>query len=150
MSVIQEIESLDRSIHKAQMRIAYATMQGNELHPSQFPFIGVLEEVGKVNQTELAKHVGVSNASAGTSVRRMEKMGLVKRTVDESDLRATYVELTEKGKMYSDAAKKYIMQLSEIKYQGFSEDELVMLKDFMQRTYKNYIEYSAELEREKT
>lgn len=146
MDTVQEIEKLDHAIHKMQMRIVYNERRDNELHPAQFQLIRLLETVDKISQTELARKAGVSNASVGTSMRRLEKIDLVRRTPDKGDRRVVYVALTPKGREYARSAKKYIMKLGEVKYDGFTRQELDCMKSLLARVYDNYVRYYEKLE----
>jgi DNA-binding MarR family transcriptional regulator len=50
-----------------------------------------------MRMTELAAHERVRTPTTTVAIRRLEKLGLVKRTKDSSDLRAVLVEITPKG-----------------------------------------------------
>lgn len=146
MSAIQEIENLDRAIKKMQMRIVYNEHQDLDLHPGQLLIVRLLAFSGKTNQSELAKKANVSNACAGTSVRRLERIGLVRRGPDESDLRSVCVELTDKGKAYADSINKYFVRLSGVKYRGFSGEDLTRYKALLKQIHDNFEQYYIELE----
>ena len=47
--------------------------------------------------TELAAHERVRTPTTTVAIRRLEKLGLVKRSKDQSDLRAVLVDITDKG-----------------------------------------------------
>ena len=49
------------------------------------------------SQCDIAANIGVSRASVGVSLRRMEKSGIVKRMINQKDSRYNLVSLTEKG-----------------------------------------------------
>lgn len=131
------------------MRIAYLEMQNYDLHPSQFQVIHTLERAGKSKQTDLARKAGVSSASIGTSVRRLEKIGLVRRTSDDADLRATYVELTDKGNKYARAAERYMAQLGEVKYGGMAATDIAQYKACLMKIRDNLEHYYSQLEGDK-
>ena len=47
--------------------------------------------------TDLAAHERVRTPTTTVAIRRLEKLGLVKRSRDPSDLRAVLVEVTPRG-----------------------------------------------------
>ena len=47
--------------------------------------------------TELAAHERVRTPTTTVAIRRLEKLGLVKRSRDPSDLRAVLVDVTPRG-----------------------------------------------------
>ena len=52
---------------------------------------------GPIRMADLAAHEGVRNPTATVSIHRLEKLGLVQRSRDRSDLRGVVVELTQQG-----------------------------------------------------
>ncbi|MCP3906674.1 MAG: winged helix-turn-helix transcriptional regulator [Oceanicoccus sp.] len=50
-----------------------------------------------VRLTELAERAGITQQAMGKLVKEMERVGYVKRHIDESDKRAKIIELTEQG-----------------------------------------------------
>jgi DNA-binding MarR family transcriptional regulator len=50
-----------------------------------------------MRMTELAAHERVRTPTTTVAIRRLEKLGLVKRSRDVSDLRAVLVEVTPEG-----------------------------------------------------
>jgi DNA-binding MarR family transcriptional regulator len=68
------------------------------LNLSQATIVAYLDEFGPTIQTRLADHLGHGRAATGTSIERMERAGLVRRTHDPSDRRVWLVELTATGR----------------------------------------------------
>jgi DNA-binding MarR family transcriptional regulator len=68
-----------------------------ELTLAQLSILVTLLETGPIRMTELAAHERVRTPTTTVAIRRLEKLGLVKRSRDPSDLRAVLVEITPKG-----------------------------------------------------
>lgn len=137
-----ELDRLERSVHKLLLKCAFMNLQDVEIHPGQMQFMGLLLAKDRCTQTELAKKLGISNASVGISVRRLEKAGLVKKSTDQSDLRATNIELTEKGRSFAVEAKKRVEEVLSIKYKGLTEKQIedfhsvmIVINDNIQNYY---------------
>lgn len=62
-------------------------------HSSLFSNLGF----GAVRLTELAERAGITQQAMGKLVKEMERVGYVKRHIDETDKRAKIIELTERG-----------------------------------------------------
>jgi DNA-binding MarR family transcriptional regulator len=62
-------------------------------HNSLFSNLGF----GAVRLTELAERAGITQQAMGKLVKEVERLGYVKRHVDETDKRAKIIELTEQG-----------------------------------------------------
>jgi DNA-binding MarR family transcriptional regulator len=52
---------------------------------------------GPIRMTDLAAHERVRTPTTTVAIRRLEKVGLVKRSRDPSDLRAVLVDITPRG-----------------------------------------------------
>jgi len=69
----------------------------NDLTLAQLSILLTLLEQGPIRMTELAAHERVRTPTTTVAIRRLEKLGLVKRSRDSSDLRAVLVEITPEG-----------------------------------------------------
>jgi DNA-binding MarR family transcriptional regulator len=70
---------------------------GGELTLAQLSILLTLLEKGPIRMTDLAAHERVRTPTTTVAIRRLEKLGLVKRSRDPSDLRAVLVEVTPRG-----------------------------------------------------
>lgn len=68
-----------------------------ELTLAQLSILVTLLETGPIRMTELASRERVRTPTTTVAIRRLEKLGLVKRSRDPSDLRAVLVDITAKG-----------------------------------------------------
>lgn len=68
-----------------------------DLTLAQLSILLTLLEQGPIRMTELAAHERVRTPTTTVAIRRLEKLGLVKRSRDPSDLRAVLVNITPEG-----------------------------------------------------
>ena len=68
-----------------------------ELTLAQLSILLTLLDRGPMRMTELAAHERVRTPTTTVAIRRLEKLGLVKRSRDPSDLRAVLVDVTPQG-----------------------------------------------------
>ncbi len=68
-----------------------------ELTLAQLSILVTLLDQGPLRMTELAARERVRTPTTTVAIRRLEKLDLVKRSRDPSDLRAVLVEITPKG-----------------------------------------------------
>ena len=68
-----------------------------DLTLAQLSILLTLLDQGPIRMTELAAHERVSTPTTTVAIRRLEKLGLVKRSRDPSDLRAVLVDVTPRG-----------------------------------------------------
>lgn len=76
---------------------AHRGTEGGDLTLAQLSILLTLLDCGPIRMTELAAHERVRTPTTTVAIRRLEKLGLVKRSRDPSDLRAVLVELTPEG-----------------------------------------------------
>src|SRR5258706_16182713 len=76
-----------------------ATAEGTaDLTLAQLSILLTLLDKGPIRMTELAAHERVRTPTTTVAIRRLEKLGLVKRSRDASDLRAVLVDNTPQGR----------------------------------------------------
>ena len=67
------------------------------LTPSQISAMATLEELGRMRISDLAAHESMGAPVATRIVTSLEELGYVTRTYDETDKRATYIEISTLG-----------------------------------------------------
>lgn len=68
-----------------------------DLTLAQLSILLTLLDSGPIRMTELATRERVRTPTTTVAIRRLEKLGLVKRSRDPSDMRAVLVEVTPEG-----------------------------------------------------
>ena len=71
------------------------------------------------------------------ATKRLEKGGYINKVVDGNDNRFNKVMITEKGASVVKQSEQIVKSLTEEMYDGFSEEELMQLGDFLDRIYEN-------------
>ena len=75
-----------------------------DLTLAQLSILLTLLDRGPIRMTELAAHERVRTPTTTVAIQRLEKLGLVKRSRDSTDLRAVLVEVTPEGLVQHDEA----------------------------------------------
>lgn len=87
--------------------------QRPDLTLAQISILLTLLDSGPIRMTELATRERVRTPTTTVAIRRLEKVGLVKRSRDPSDMRAVLVEVTPEGLVqYTEALDSRRAQLS--------------------------------------
>src|SRR3954468_8224789 len=71
--------------------------EAGDLTLAQLSILLTLLDQGPIRMTDLAAHERVRPPTTTVAIRRLEKLGLVKRSRDPSDLRAVLVDITPEG-----------------------------------------------------
>jgi DNA-binding MarR family transcriptional regulator len=92
---------LVRRLHQIHLALFAKECGGFNVTPVQYSAMTILAERPGLEQLDLANEIGVDRTTIGDVLVRMEKRGLVRRTVSLKDRRAKLVRLTAKGtKLY--------------------------------------------------
>ena len=111
-----------------------------KLHKSQHRLLMVLSRMEKnISQRDLAEMLNITPAAVAVTLKKMEKMGLVQRMVSEQDNRYTQVVLTDKGKKIVKESRKIFQYVDEKMFAGFSEEELEVFEEYLNRIKENLI-----------
>jgi len=90
-----------------------------------------------MSQKEIADHLGVAPATIAISLKRMEKVGLVQKSADASDLRRNCVTLTEKGKILTEQCENADDAAIAPIIKGFTQQEIDLMCAFYRRMIQN-------------
>lgn len=93
-----------------------------------------------VFQKDLEAAFSISGATATNILKVMEKDGLIRRQPVPTDARLKKLQLTEKGIAFDDAARENIVRLEDGMKKGFTEEELTIFRDYLDRLAQNIMD----------
>ncbi|BAX90224.1 MarR family winged helix-turn-helix transcriptional regulator [Mycobacterium shigaense] len=101
-----DVTELAEGLHRALSKLFSILRRGDptsgvvagELTLAQLSILVTLLDQGPIRMTDLAAHERVRTPTTTVAIRRLEKIGLVKRSRDPSDLRAVLVDITPRGR----------------------------------------------------
>jgi DNA-binding MarR family transcriptional regulator len=99
-----QVAELAGELHRVLSKVFSVLRRGDtsrvatgDLTLAQLSILLTLLDQGPIRMTELAAHERVRTPTTTVAIRRLEKLGLVKRSRDPSDLRAVLVDITPRG-----------------------------------------------------
>lgn len=104
-ATVPELTELAEGLHRTLSKLFSILRRGdpsakeaaNDLTLAQLSILVTLLDRGPIRMTDLAAHERVRTPTTTVAIRRLEKIGLVKRSRDPSDLRAVLVDITPRG-----------------------------------------------------
>lgn len=84
-------------------------------------------EKGVMTLSVLSKHVHLSSSTLVGIVDRLEEKDLVIRTRDTEDRRVTFIEITQKGKMFVSTSPHLLHNQLDEKFKATSEAEQILI-----------------------
>lgn len=88
-------------------------------------------------QKDIADRLHISPASAATSLKRLEKAGLVTRSTDKTDTRKNRISLTENGISALKQFRVVCEKTDSEMFRGFSQEECQTLENYLKRLREN-------------
>lgn len=111
-----------------------------EFNGAQGRILYVLWQEDHLPIMEISRRTGLAKTTLTSMLDRMEKRGFLTREVDPADRRQVRLILTEKMKALNGRYEDVSGQMSEIFYQGFTEEEIVKFEEQLHRIIKNLSE----------
>jgi len=97
----------------------------------------VLWEHGQLTITEIGRLTSLAKTTLTSMLDRMEAAGLIERIPDKRNRRQIFISVTEKAKGYREKYDLISDKMSEIFYEGFTEDEIIGFENQLRRIIKN-------------
>lgn len=116
---------------------AWRRLKPFDVTPEQWVVLNRLSMDEGVCQRELASRIVKDQPNTTRILDKMEQKGLIRRNPDPLDRRAFQVFLTEKGKRLREELLPVVQQLRNDSTSGFSESEIMMLKELLRKFSAN-------------
>ncbi len=110
------------------------------LHRAQVFALHYLLHHNGITQSELAKGVHITPATATTMLRRMERDGWIERRADPDDQRVSRVYVTDKATALHDEAMASLREVETEMESALSTDEIVVLKQLLIKVHAKLVE----------
>lgn len=117
------------------------------IHRSQHIMLMVLSNFSAaVKQADLAEKLGISNAAAAVTIKKLENSGYIERLTNDGDRRANIVQITSAGKAVVEESKMIFDSVERVMTSGITRTELA---GFLAATEKMQINLKEALKNEK-
>lgn len=110
------------------------------LVPGQYPLLRYLMLHPDASQRELADGLFVSPASVALSTKRLEKAGFLEKRINPENQRCKHLHVTRHGRTAEAAFREIFDRVDAQTFKGFSDEELNMLSDMLERMARNLSE----------
>nr|WP_122012460.1 MarR family winged helix-turn-helix transcriptional regulator [Maliibacterium massiliense] len=117
------------ALHRLNM---HAIMRAHHLHFGQLPMLEFVMRKPGCSQKEVAEFLQVSPPSIATSVKRMQRAGLLEKQGDPQDLRLTRLYVTPAGRDAAQGCRKDADALDARIFAGTSAAQRAQFAQFLQ------------------
>ena len=97
----------------------------------------VLWQQDGITISRLSAQTSLANTTLTSMLDRMEASGLILRRPSPEDRRAQLICLTEKARSLQADYDRLSEQMNQIYYQGFTEEEILLLERYLERILNN-------------
>ena len=111
-----------------------------EFNGAQGRILYVLWQSDNIPIVELSRKTGLAKTTLTSMLDRMEKAELIQRNVDSTDHRQIRIVLTQKAFQFNAIYQQVSLQMSEIFYKGFSDEEILEFETFLSRILNNLLQ----------
>lgn len=130
------IIELFENIHILRRLAIRRITEKSPLHFGQVAIMQTIECNENCTQADVAEMLGVTPASVATSTKRLQKAGLVTKTVDSENLRCKRLALTDKGREAIIHHMSFFDDYDKLVFEDFSEEEKERLAGYLNRISK--------------
>ncbi len=120
---------LSSSLEKAQL---------TDIEPCHGDVFECLFTEDGLNLSELARRSGRSKSTISVMVRRLEKLGYLKREGNKDDSRALRIFLTEKGRELKPKFSRISQTLENAVSDGFTQKEIATFENYLTKALENF------------
>ena len=145
--MIEKIKRINDAFHTYHWRhrsIIDVRFREKGLYFGQPPILKYLSEHEDATQKEIADYLNVTQPAVAKSLKKMEESGLIVRFENKNDTRCHKLKLTKKGKEIKRFADDYFLNIDNVTYTGFTEDEIELLSSFVKRMNDNLTAFAKE------
>ena len=107
------------------------------LTPAYLPPLFILSEVGTSTQTELAAIAAISQPTMASTLRRMERDGLIVRVKDTTDSRRENISLTDRARELLPEVEAHGKSINQAATEGLSAHSASQLITMLRHTAEN-------------
>lgn len=108
-----------------------------EFNGAQGRILYVLWQHDNIPIVELSRKTGLAKTTLTSMLDRMEEVNLVTRVFDQADRRQIRIHLTDKARSLNNEYNKVSEHMNDIYYAGFTENEIILFEQTLQRVLTN-------------
>ncbi len=109
----------------------------SEFNGAQGKILYVLWQHDHISIIELSRQTGLANTTLTSMLDRMEAAGLLRRLPDPQDRRKNLIVLTEKAARLKDGYDKVSLEMHEVYFKDFDEEEILAFEGYLRRVLDN-------------
>lgn len=128
-----------RDIHHRHANLIHSILAKHGLHAGQPRILYAIGRLNDPSQREIAQSLNVSPASLATSIKRMQKVGLLEKIADPQDMRVNKIRITQKGEAAQKESFAESGRADSLLFSDFTPQEITQLEQYLDRIYQKLL-----------
>ncbi len=147
--MVQPTEELEDVLHSLYviMRTVHNQIMSMSLDKGSLMVLASVHELGEARPSASAEFCGLDNSTISRHIKRLEDEGMIARSPDPADGRASLLRLTDDGQDYLDRAQQLRRAALDHALAGWKPTERSMLNNILGRLAKDMAADTASLTR---
>lgn len=129
----KNIITIIENIHLLRKLFIIKSTSSSPLHFGQVAIMKTIEQNDNCTQADIAQQLNVTPASVAISTKRLQKAGLITKTIDKNNLRCKRLSITNKGRAAINQHLKILDEYDRIIFKNFSDDEKSKFLEYLER-----------------
>ena len=121
-------------VHRQSCRYLDKKLKKHGLGSGQALFLSVLFESDGISQEELAEKLCIDKGTTARAMDRLEKAGLIRRTVYDADRRIKMIELTDLSRELKSEVEEALLELESHLIYGLDPFEKGLMGQMLEKT----------------
>lgn len=137
---IKRLAEISRQTDRAHRKLFEKhAVEAFSIHRSQHMMLMYISRNEDVSQKQIAENFNISAAAVAVTLKKLESMGFVERETSQSDSRRNHIRVSVEGMRVIDETKHIFGAIDRLMFEGFSEEEIELLRAFSERMYNNLV-----------
>ena len=132
--------TISRLVHKLyRQRKSYmnAKLADTGLKGPMYMLLTTLDHVPGSSQDFMAQHIGIDKSGIARAAHKLEKLGYIRREIDDDNRRQYRMYLTEKGSELLPVIRGYLSEWGRMLTKGLSEHQVLEVINLMEHMSRN-------------
>lgn len=143
--LLQAIGDEGRKNSTSNVLFHQANAESLGLNTTDYKCLGIIIEQGAISAGELSELTGLTSGSMTTALDRLEKSNFVRRAADPNDRRRVLIEANRERMPELEVLFKGFLEALAETMGHYTDDELAVILDYLQRTTALYNEQASRL-----
>lgn len=133
----KELTEYLRKIIQASYSRVEERLEKYGLVKGQAQLLVIIRDNDGSTQKELAEMIDVKYSSMSERLRKLENLGYIERTTDESNSKYKRIFITSSGKMAAIQCRRIQNEFQQIIYKGFAKKDVNQLEFYLEKICNN-------------